>query len=103
MKLIQCLSDMISDEIADADKYIKHALKYKDERRGLADVFAQLSSEELKHMSMLHSEVVKIIDEYRRTQGEPPANMLAVYDYLHQKQIDAAAEVKAAQTLYREG
>ena len=94
---------MISDEIADADKYIKHALKYKDERRGLADVFAQLSSEELKHMSMLHGEVVKIIDEYRRTQGEPPANMLAVYDYLHQKQIDAAAEVKAAQTLYREG
>lgn len=102
MNIIKCLSEMIGEEIADAKKYIDKALKYKDERRGLADVFAQLSSEEMKHMTMLHNEVTKIIDEYRQTNGEPPPNMQAVYDYLHELHMEKAAEVKAAQTLYRE-
>lgn len=103
MKLIRCLSEMIGEEIEDAHKYINEALKYKDERRGLADVFYQLSTEEMRHMSMLHAEVAKIIEEYRKTNGSPPPEMQAVYDYLHAKHIEDASIVKAAQALYREG
>jgi len=100
--IIKKLSEMIGEEIKDADKYIKCALKYKDDLRSLADVFFQLSNDEMKHMQLLHSEVVKIIDDYRETEGEPPAAMLAIYDYLHERHIEAAAEVKASQALYRE-
>ena len=93
---------MIGEEIEDAQKYIDHALKYRAERRGLADVFYQLSTEELHHMQMLHAEVTKIIEEYRKEHGEPPAGMMAVYEYLHERHMDDAARVKAAQTMYKE-
>ena len=103
MKIIRDLSEYIEDEIEDAEKYVKLALEWKDKRRGMADVFFTLSQEEMKHMQMLHGEVVKMIEEYRNTKGEPPESMLAVYDYLHKKQIDHAAEVKSYQMMYREG
>lgn len=102
MKIIEKLSDMISEEICDAEKYIKCALKYKDENRGLADVFNSLSNDEMRHMQILHGEVVKLIEQYRQKKGEPPADMLAVYNYLHEQQIDHASDVKAMQILYKE-
>ena len=103
MKIIQTLSEYIEDEIEDSCKYAKLALEWKDKRRQMADVFFNLSNEEMKHMQMLHGEVVKLIEEYRKTDGEPPANMLAVYDYLHKKQIEHAEEAKRYQAMYREG
>lgn len=102
MKIIENLSDMIAEEIDDAKKYAECALKHKYDNRSLADVFYTLSIEELKHMNLLHGEVTKIIEQHRKTNGEPPASMLAVYDYLHKKQIDRTAEVKTMQAMYKE-
>lgn len=102
MKIIKCLSRMIEDEIADADKYIMKALETKDSNKKLANLFYTLSTEELKHMGLLHDEVVRLIEEYRAAKGEPPANMMALYDFLHQRNIEAAAKVRTMQAMYLE-
>jgi imidazolonepropionase-like amidohydrolase len=101
MKLIEKLSEMIDEEIEDAGKYAKCALKYKEENPALSKTFYDLSTDEMRHMTLLHDEVARIIAQYRKENGEPPTAMLAVYDYLHEKQIERAKEVKDYQAMYR--
>ena len=76
------------------------ANEYKESYPDLARVFYNLSLQEMDHMNMLHGQVTEIIRRYRETNGEPPSDMLAVYNYLHQQQIDKTLEVKVLQSMY---
>ena len=102
MKIIKVLSDKIKDELCDAKSYAKMAIEYKDEYPEMSRTLYSISLQEMEHMNLLHGEVAGLIKRYRDTKGEPPAEMLAVYDYLHKQQIDKAAEVKVLQTMYKE-
>ena len=100
MKIIEKLSDCIEEEIGDSEKYARKALEYKDDFPETAKLFYTLSLEELEHVNKLHNAVVALIDNYRKSEGEPPKEMMAVYDYLHKKQIDRVSEVKILQTMF---
>ena len=103
MKIIEKLSGMIEEEIEDAEKYIRCAINYKEDKdmQGVADLFFRLSNEEMNHMTLLHNQVVAIIENYRKTNGEPPEHMMMLYDILHRKHIDDAATVKALISMYK--
>lgn len=101
MMIIKKLSKMIKEEISDAEKYADCALKYKEEDKALADVFYNLAQEELKHMDMLHAQVVRLINEYKAQKGNPPEGMQAIYNYVHEEQIEAVTEVKVLLGLYK--
>lgn len=101
MTLIKKIADMIEDELEGAEHYAKCAVKYKDEHPTLAKTFYDISTDEMRHVGLLHGEVVAIIEEHRRTHGEPPASMLAIWDYLHEKHIDKSNEVRMLQSQYR--
>ena len=101
MKLIKELEEMIDEEIHDVKKYAKMAAEVKDEYPMLAHTLYTISTQEASHQASLHSEVVKIIEEYRAKNGEPPASMMAVYDYLHKKHIEKMAEARRYQEEYQ--
>ena len=101
MKLIKCLSEKIEAEIEDADEYIESAMRWKQEEPDTADLFYELSLEEMNHMERLHQEVVEIIEEYRKEHGDPPKEMMFVYNYLHERHIAEASKVKSKQGMYK--
>ena len=101
MKLIRDLEELIEDEIKDIKKYAKMAAELKTEHPGLAQVLYTISTQEEAHQAAIHTEVVKIIEEHRRKHGEPPAAMLAVYDYVHKRHIADLAEAKRYQDVYK--
>ena len=101
MKIIKLLSELISEEIKDAEKYANMALQYKEEYPEVAETFHELSAEEMQHMNDLHDMVTMLITKYRNEHGEPPEGMMAVYNYLHEKQVDDAMNVKARQMMFK--
>ena len=101
MKIIKCLSEQIEDELQDADKYIELAMKWKPEEPDTAELFYELSTEEMGHMERLHQEVTEVIEEYRKQHGEPPKDMMTLYDYLHEKHIGVATKIKVKQGMYK--
>lgn len=101
MEIIRILEGLIEDEVSDVCKYAKLAAEYKHDRPALSHVFYTLSTEEEKHQAMLHEEGVKIIHEYRKTHGDPPVAMQAVYDHLHKRHVEKLAEAKRYQEIYR--
>jgi hypothetical protein len=102
MKLIKELSEMIEEEVEGACDYAKDALKYKESDPILAKTFYDLAGVELQHVSLLHDQVTRIIEQHRREHGEPPVAMQAVYDYLHSRQIEKVNKVRNYLAMFRE-
>ena len=101
MKLIRDLQEAIDDEISDIRKYAIWATELKDDHASLAQTLFNISVQEDGHQAAIHNEVVKLIEEHRRTHGDPPETMMAVYEYLHKKSIDKLAEARLCQEMYK--
>ena len=101
MKLIKELEELIEDEIHDVKKYAKMAAALKNDHPTLAHALYTISTQEDAHQAAIHAEVVKIVEEHRRTHGEPPSSMLAVYEYVHNRHIEKLEEARRYQEIYR--
>lgn len=101
MTLIRDISNQIEEELQDAKAYADDALYHKESYPDLAQIYAKLADDEMGHVSKLHEQVAKIIQSYKSQNGSPPDAMQAVYDYLHQKHIDKAVEVRTVLDMFR--
>ena len=100
MKIIKCIAEKIEEELHDADAYIGMAMNWKEEQPEAAKVFYELSLEEMGHADKLHAEVTRLISEYRQKGGEPPKEMLTLWNYLHEKHTAEAMAIKVKQGMY---
>ena len=101
MKIIKCISEKIEEELHDADAYIDLAMRWRTEQPDTADLFYELSKEEMGHVDKLHEEVQELIEEYRKEHGDPPKEMMVLYEYLHEKHIGEATHIKVKQGIYK--
>lgn len=100
MRLIKQLSERLEDEIKGVRIYAKMAIETKEEHPMLADVLYSISRQESEHVMKLHDGVANLIAEFRREKGEPPKEMMALYEYLHEKHIDDFNDAKRYQDIY---
>ena len=100
MEIIKELVEKMDDELEDSEKYIKCAMRKKGKYPQLAETYYKLSLEEMNHFAMLHDQVVRIINEYKKEHEVPPA-MQTLYDYLHEREIKWAAKIKAKQEAFK--
>lgn len=102
MRKISELYDHIKEEIEDAEEYIRDALRCKENDRDIADTYCTLAEEELKHAEALHKQVVRVIEAYRKTNGDPPPDMQARYDILHEMHIADVNKIRLMVRIYKE-
>ena len=102
MKIIKEICKDIECALDKAEHYAKQAIILKPDYPSLAQRYLADSSTMMDIMSGLHSEVVTIINDYRKTNGEPPAPMMAIYDYMHERFIEKAAAIKNLQDLFKQ-
>ena len=101
MTIIKELQKHIDEELKDSEKYIKCAINEKETHKDVADLYYLLSQEEMGHAERLHKLVVDKIEEYKRTNGEPPSEMMFLYNFLHEIEIDKMKNIKVLQSMYK--
>lgn len=100
MEVIKCLSENIECTLDVAEENIKKAIKYKDEFPVAAKAFYTQSTLLMDSIKGQHDAVVTLIEAYKKEKGEPPAPMMAIYNYMHERNINKAAAIKNLQDMY---
>lgn len=100
MKIIKCLSEDIEATLDAAEDSIKKAMMYKEEYPSAARALYNKSIVLMDSIKLEHDAVVALIEGYRKENGNPPESMMAVYDYVHERQINKSAAIKVLQEMY---
>ena len=100
MRVIKEMCEDIENTLDMAECNIKKATEYKLDYPIAAQAFYNKSIALMNTIKGQHDAVVALIEGYRKEKGEPPAPMMAVYNYLHERQISQAAAVRGLQDMY---
>ena len=100
MRVIKEMCEDIEKTLDMAECNIKKAVEYKLDYPVAAQAFYTKSVTLMGTIKGQHDAVVTLIEAYRKEKGEPPAPMMAVYNYLHERQISQAAAVRNLQDIY---
>lgn len=102
MKIIKVMSEDIERELDIAEDCARKSVQYKTEFPDVARIYDNLCTTHLNCIKSLHDQVVSIINKYKIEKGEPPAPMMAIYEYLHERQISKTVAVRNLQEIYKQ-
>ena len=100
MRVIKDICEDMEKTLDMAECNVKKAIEYKMDYPLAAQAFYNKSVAIMNTIKGQHDAVVSLIEGYKKEKGEPPAPMMAVYNYLHEKQINLVAAIKTLQDLY---
>lgn len=101
MKILKHMIEKSEDTLDEIEWYAEKALHYKAEHKAVADVYNKIADMHVTIYEMLHKQMVDLIDEHRRMGHNPPPEMLAIWEYEHEKLIKEFAEAKTMVEEYK--
>ena len=101
MESIKRLAEHIECELDAAERYLLDAEKETMLFPEIAKGYYAQSLAKMDAVKQLHDIAVVVIENYRKEKGEPPAPMMAMYNYLHEKHMKQAAQIKALQSMFK--
>lgn len=94
MKILTELIKKAEDTMEEVEWYGEKALHLKTDHKSLADAYNKIASEHIGIYELLHKEMVNLIEEHKRTGHQPPPEMLAIWNYEHEKMVKEFKEAK---------
>ena len=94
MKILKELIEKSEDTLDEVEWYAEKAHILKADHRPLADVYIKIAEEHIGIYGMLHDKMVALIEEEKRKGANPPAAMLAIWEYEHEKLVKEMSEAK---------
>lgn len=88
----------MEEELDDACAYVDRAIKCKNEDKGLSDLLAKLSEQELEHYTMLKTYFAKMIDKMKMDQPDKAHKVTIIYEWEYEKYVEKEHKVKMKHT-----
>jgi hypothetical protein len=100
---MRVLGDVITkmhDTMDEVEYYAEKAIYLKPTYKDLADCFIKIAEMHITIYGMLHEEVVDLIADEKRKGVQPPPEMIAIWNYEHERLTKEFATVKAIVSSY---
>ena len=94
MHEIRHLAEGIREELDDAEKYAREAVKHAGEDQEDASTYADLSRQELGHANRLYEMALRHIEKAKDAGHHPTEAEQAVWDWERERMLDRTAHVK---------
>lgn len=100
MKLIKDITNDMMEEIHDAKHRIKRAMELKPLYPDIAQRESEIAAQELVHAEKDHKSAVEMIEEFKKTKGEPPEYMMESWEEKHEDFMEKYARAKCMIELF---
>ena len=94
MKILKDLIEKMDDTLDEIEFYGTKAHHLRAEHKALADTYIKVADMHIEIYTMLHDKVVELINEEKRKGIAPPPEMMAIWNYEHEKLVKEFSEAK---------
>jgi hypothetical protein len=94
MRILVDLIEKANDTMEEVEFYAEKAHHLRAEHKSLADTYNKIAEMHIEIYKMLHEKMVELIGEHKRSGHQPPPEMLAIWNYEHEKMVKMFSEAK---------
>lgn len=94
MKNLVDLIEKANDTMEEVEWYAEKAHHLRATHKALADTYNKIAETHIDIYKMLHERMVALIEEEKRSGRQPPPEMLAIWNYEHEKLVKEFSEAK---------